>query len=392
MPQWGFLACCAGFCLGAASVVVAAKPLVRRGDRVFCPGPRPSALGILIPWRWLRRAGCGYNMSGAPPCAEGGMRCPECGTHHASPGALTRTANPWHFGRIGVALMLASACLAPQFFSLRLGKLMRQSPSAMLILAEKHFQSSLPLDVLIELHDRYRAGELSESQVNRLVPVLVRAFRDDDIELNADLAGSWLHTLVRHNHAGAIAALNEALTSDDWQQRQFAAHLLRYARPANVSDELLRVTIEGLRDDGTPSGYDATGKRWRPLIQNAWEGISFLKENAARARPMLVEGLDSDDWQQRQLCAIIIVRAKLKDLYPTVMPMLIESLANNDIPQDAWRSQNVLIEAGAEALPWLEQYRDAIDGQQRIRVRRIMETIDRKARGIPEPTCWWLDD
>lgn len=90
-----------------------------------------------------------------------------------------------------------------------------------------------------ETHDR-------ELQIERLV----EALRHDAVRFNASDAVSELIQIG----AEARPALQRALGSADWQQRQMAAYVLCVMRPDRPSRTLLRVCVEALADDALPHG------------------------------------------------------------------------------------------------------------------------------------------
>jgi len=164
-----------------------------------------------------------------------------------------------------------------------------------------------------------------------------------------------------------------------------AADILRHAWDGTPSEAMLRVSFEALRHDIMPVGVDARGKRSRTLIRNAFGSASYLAQHSSVAHDWIAHGLDADDWQQQQLCAIIVLRVHIAELLPRAMTILIDCLRDNDTREDAWRSQEALIAFGPDAIPWLEPYCQAEDAQQRVRALRIIDQIRQAAKEIEPP-------
>lgn len=199
---------------------------------------------------------------------------------------------------------------------------------------------------------------------------LIAELADDDQPWNA-IHATW----ALHEQGGAAAAaLQDALDSNDRQQRQLAAHLLRRIESYQPTDRLLEVTVEGLADDSLPREQRAGRRHACVFVFNAKEGTLYLLEHARRAERYLVEGLQSGDAQQRFLCAFILGRSGRTGAIDDAAPLLIEHLRDNDIRNDAMMSAAALYGFGVDVLPYLAAAVKNADQQQFELIRLI--TLD----------------
>lgn len=190
----------------------------------------------------------------------------------------------------------------------------------------------------------------------------VEELHDDDIRGNAVRAIRELKRLG----AAAIPALTDALESSDYQQRQLAGALLRHLDARTPTPALLRVTVEGLRDDAL-SSYT--------VLANAAEGVRYLERHAWEARELLVAGAQDPDLQQSFYAAVILARNQITLGIETTTAVLIEHLADNDIPGDACVASRALYLLGQPALPYLERARSSDDRQQAQVVELIIADL-----------------
>ncbi|GAB4549069.1 MAG: hypothetical protein Tsb0013_10070 [Phycisphaerales bacterium] len=256
------------------------------------------------------------------------------------------------------------------------------------------------------------------------VAALIEDLRDDDVRWNADRA---MDALVRMRPA-PVAALEAVLDSEDWQQRQLACQVLwrlydgRYypsreagAPPENpngveLSDRLLEVSVEALRDDEMPYG-----PRGNAMLHNAKWCYFRLVTHAERAKAHLRRGLSSDDPQQRLLCALALGNGGVSECVDEVLPILLPHLEDNDIEKDACWCVRAIYRMGDAALVALVRAREvATDRQQRDllellilnlsgppetrrelearrRLNTITDTVHDPTLDGPRGGVWWLD-
>jgi len=207
------------------------------------------------------------------------------------------------------------------------------------------------------------------------LPHLVADLADDHVRWNA---GKAMRRLARIG-APAVPALQTALDSPDHQQRQLAATVLRRL-VETPSDRLLEVTVEGLRYDRLPWGDG----RFTPAAHNEREGTVYLLAHARRVWPALIMGLDSQDGQERFLCAFLLGRSHCPTAVPRTCEILIEHLRDNRISGDALMSVNALYGLGRLALPFLVLAEPGADRQARQLLELLQLDIARPPRDARE--------
>lgn len=216
---------------------------------------------------------------------------------------------------------------------------------------------------------------------------LLDQFRDDDIRRNMTKAWPifWSHPDL------SVDYIYKALNHEDWQISQVMCRQIwlkledsRVMVPNPVQDDgqwagvteriipadpeytitpdLIRVTIEGLKHDTSP--FDRSRRRGLVYF-NADFGVSKLIPVAHLWVNELEEALESDDDQQRLLCAYILGRAGISRCVEPVSKILLPHLRDNDISDDAKFSVYALGGFGPELLPYLKDALPGADDQQR---------------------------
>ncbi len=199
---------------------------------------------------------------------------------------------------------------------------------------------------------------------------LVEDLRHDDRRFNATDALS----VLRSCGPEVVPALEAALHSDDWQQRQLACEALRRIGGYDPSDRMLEVCIEGLRRDGLPMGDG----RYTTVF-NAADGTRFLVQHPERARPLLRPALESADEQQRFLAAFVLGFGADVDEAARICRVLMPHLRSNAIRSDAILAAAAIRALGKSAVPQLLLSRDSDDEQQ----RGLVALLIAHARGAP---------
>ncbi|MFI4882531.1 MAG: hypothetical protein ACIAQU_08105 [Phycisphaerales bacterium JB064] len=211
---------------------------------------------------------------------------------------------------------------------------------------------------------------------------LVEQLRDDDQDWNASRAMDALGELP----TPPIQELHAALDSDDWQQRQIAAVLLwRFLHPygyirrgwhewrlqpqGEITQRLIEVTVEGFRDDRLP--YDRRPTR-HTEAPNAAEGFRHLRHHAKQAESQLAEGLNSDDYQQRFMCALTLGFGGVSSQAEGVARVLLPHLRDNDMPEDAKWCTAALLRVGPEVAPFLRAAQPEADAQQAELIKLLL--------------------
>lgn len=227
------------------------------------------------------------------------------------------------------------------------------------------------------------------------VSALIEQLRDDGTRYNAILAADQLREL----EPPPLIALTAALDSDDWQQRQIAADILwwhisppRWEAARRLRDhaesaleyeipaQLYEVTLEGLRSDALP--YNPQGTESSATYTdcfNAARGFRVLVDAEAEAEPYLLNGLESEDYQQKFLCALILAWRESGSGLDRVVPILSHHLRDNQTPEDAHWSVYGLGQIGSAAEPYLRIERERSDDVQQ------QQLIDLLLLNITEP-------
>ena len=202
---------------------------------------------------------------------------------------------------------------------------------------------------------------------------LIRDLHDDDIRANALDALDDLHDFGPL----AIPALETALFSDDWQQRQLAAHLLRRIDRYQPTRRMLEVCVEGLRCDGLPYGHNKrTGREYCLVVANARSGIAYLQQHTTEAEDFISQALDSDDHQQQFMAACLAGYGNLRNVLHRAAPILIAHLFDNNIPGDANMAAPSLYRYGNAIRPYLKAALPQADRQARQLINLILLDLD----------------
>ncbi|MGJ8637427.1 MAG: HEAT repeat domain-containing protein [Phycisphaerales bacterium] len=225
---------------------------------------------------------------------------------------------------------------------------------------------------------------------------LIEQLRDDDIRRNLISAKSAL--LTHPDLTPEI--LYDALKHEDWQVRQVVCqiiwqaadnHRVFIAAPLKdgkwngghwetidadpryeITDQLITVTIEGLKDDTTP--FDRARRRGL-VYYNASFGVSKLIPIAHEWRHHIERAMYSDDPQQRFLAAYILGRAGVDQSVRKASEILLPHLRDNDIREDAKWAVHALGGFGPPILPLLRDALEDADEQQRSLIQLLMTNL-----------------
>lgn len=225
---------------------------------------------------------------------------------------------------------------------------------------------------------------------------LIEQLRDDDIRRNLISAKSAL--LTHPDLTPEI--LYDALEHEDWQVRQVVCQIIwqsadlhrvfiaaplkdgkwngghwettdadpRYA----ITDQLITVTIEGLKNDTTP--IDRPRRRGLGYY-NASFGVSKLIPIAHQWRHHIERAMYSDDPQQRFLAAYILGRGGVDQSVRKASEILLPHLRDNDIREDAKWAVHALGGFGPPILPLVRDALEDADEQQRSLIQLLMTNL-----------------
>jgi len=239
-------------------------------------------------------------------------------------------------------------------------------PTTPLLVVERILSAEASPMLQREVDERIDGG-LTAGQAELIIPGLIEQLGADGHDWNAHRVMDLLRSLG----PAAIPHLQEALRSSDWQRRQLAATLLRGPRFNVPTDDLLRVTVEGLRDDMLP--YDSTGSRPHTTwIDNANDGFQYLLDHADGVDRFLAEGMATGDAQQRFLCAAVAGITGKAPLMDAAVPILTRHLCDNDVANDAALAAGALFRFGPPVASSLEPLLNSEDRQQRDLAQLIL--------------------
>lgn len=227
------------------------------------------------------------------------------------------------------------------------------------------------------------AGEFAGWLVPGMAPeyllemrLLLTELRDDDIRGNAQEA---MYEFMEEG-ATAFPVLEQALLSEDYQTRQFAAQILAghgWTDTGYVpSPRFLAVLIEGMQDDAYPYETRADGGWVYSGVRNASGAYEwFLKhpEQIERAEPLLLQAIERGDGQQRFLAAVLLAEATRTAQAERIVKVLVPHLADNLLLSDGKVAASALGRLGPVAWPYLQAYRQSGDTQQREFVEAILQ-------------------
>lgn len=338
-------------CTGRGSLVGPVdRPRVRR------PSSRLLRL-VALPNR------CGYDLSASPSDVLMGhviARCPECGCRSLGRDPLRRLQPAARALALGLLLLLPVLLLPLRSAEFRQRGWTDWTPTPVLLSLRHALGEHAPHCVRAAIGQRLSNGEVNWRWCRAwAVDLMIDELRDDEVKLNADVALFALRSLGQGQEtdrdgadddpALVRGALEHALASADYQQRQFAAHLLR-CLPGEPSDTCLRVTVEGLRDDAFPSNRKSYSN-----VYNGEEGIEFLIDFAHEAEPHLAAAITNPaDSQQEFLAAAAAAVGGCESLHDACIPILVKHLGDNFTENDSRRAVAGLLAIGPRALPHLE--------------------------------------
>ena len=232
------------------------------------------------------------------------------------------------------------------------------------------------------------AGEpIPEFVPQPLVPHQIAGFVldlcDDEIPFNATHALGVLTSASSE----VIPALQAALSSNDWQQRQLAAVLLAHRTDTPADARLAEVLVDALRPDeppyprvcvpqGTVSNCEQTDS-----CEAAVERLRCDNALFALAEHRLELRLNSDDPRSRAQAAFLLAVHRSECARERVLATLIGALEDDGVPGDARLGLRGLVRLGSAAREALEKAWPGRDWQQRALVSHLLTRYSPQHRG-----------
>jgi hypothetical protein len=201
--------------------------------------------------------------------------------------------------------------------------------------------------------------ELPE-QLQSRIEALITDLEDDDVAWNAMEAQGELRDL------GVTASpfLERALDSSDEQQRCLAASMLQSLAAPEVSDRLLRVSVEALSTRSQMAYFGSQDLRLQSFL--------FLLRHGELARRPLQEALYNGDRQQRFFCAFLLAKTGCRDPFWVIAETLAPHLSHNNFMGDGMMAAHGLYCLGPGVLTILERSRIGAD-EQASRLLKLIE-------------------
>ncbi len=219
-------------------------------------------------------------------------------------------------------------------------------------------------------------GQAAIDQDDERLGWWVEDLANDDIRWNANAALGHLFG------AGDVAraALDRAVSSEDWQQRHLAALVLWPLVDDKPSRRLIAVTLEGMSSLSVPPETDHT---CLPLLPNyrMRRGVSYLMDHTEVAEPQLAEALDSEDFQLRFLAAFLLGINGHDQHLTSILPILLPHLNDNRISGDAQMAAAALYRLGPGVISHLESSKAQADEQGRALIEVILIDLKEDASG-----------
>jgi hypothetical protein len=276
-------------------------------------------------------------------------------------------------------------------------------PTLALVVTERSLDGHNPERLRTELEVRIRERSLNSLEASILIPRCISDLASDDDTYNAMNAMWDLFRLGRHS----APALQRALRSEDWQQRQLAADVLRdlthpwwndkhdrrdppLKREEIATDAMFRVSIEALKFDDLPRTLRASPSRAAySYINNACSAFEFLLHFPDRTCAMVEPGLSSGDMQERFLSAALVAACGRGALQERAIPILIEHLKDNNVDGDSHFAAWALGQAGPAAMPYLARALEDSDEQARRYAAAILKAFSSaEGVGLSAPTVF----
>ncbi|MCA9279402.1 MAG: hypothetical protein H6815_08875 [Phycisphaeraceae bacterium] len=264
---------------------------------------------------------------------------------------MRRNARDKALGSIGAGLLCFGAIwwVGVEGYT---GRWTSWAPTPALMLYKSHLVDNWDGPVGTQVMQRAANGTITGWSARQLAAELVKDLRDDEIIGN----GQRAVVLLRELGQVAVPALNGALLSDDWQQQQLAARLLREISPLDPSDALLQHSLDTLRGDPV-TGYDFDHPDAvlvaKDVTDNIVSSVPLLIAHAWRIYPQLVEMARHGASQEQFFAAVVLAVGRCESAADIFMPVLIEHLGDNSTYFDAELVVVALIDFGELAKPYL---------------------------------------
>lgn len=208
----------------------------------------------------------------------------------------------------------------------------------------------------------------------------IEDLKDDEVKWNA--SGTSLLSIMRLN-LFPIEKLTPYLDSDDHQQRQFIAHIIRRSNYSYHSDRLFEVLVESLRSDyinsDEPSVLFCAGGYF---FLNAYMAFDDLLFNGSFAKKYLLEGLSSRCRQQKKFCAILLGENRIFEELDKTLNILCENLKDDGWMSNGCHAFAALYSYGPSISEKLVPYHTLGDTQSRLAIEVLWKEFGKNPKDI----------
>ena len=234
--------------------------------------------------------------------------------------------------------------------------------------------------------DKYLSelSDYSPEKINELKEDL----KDDKEYWNAYPAADQLIKLIQHNML-SIHNMEQLLYSDDHQQRQYAAWIIKRAVPHYDSPILYEIIVESLANDNIPWDWGNGGvvqfphdhsgdKFYDPYFYNATMAMQDLMQNYSwYATEPLINGLYSEDKQLSFFSAVILAENQIFDAIERTVEVLCDNLKDDKIPHNGCMAFSALYNLGESSCQHMyKHYKISEDEQEKESILLLWKYLE----------------
>ena len=212
--------------------------------------------------------------------------------------------------------------------------------------------------------------------------------KDDGEYWNAYPAADQLIKLIQHNML-SIHNMEQLLYSDDHQQRQYAAWIIKRAVPYYDSPILYEIIVESLANDNIPWDWgnggvvqfphkDSGDNFYDPYFYNATMAMQDLMQNYSwYATEPLINGLYSDDKQLSFFSAVILAENQIIDAIERTVEVLCDNLKDDKIPHNGCMAFSALYNLGESSCQHMyKHYQISEDEQEKESILLLWKYLE----------------
>tara|TARA_B100002019_G_scaffold285954_1_gene295674 strand:+ start:238 stop:1401 length:1164 start_codon:yes stop_codon:yes gene_type:complete len=241
-----------------------------------------------------------------------------------------------------------------------------------------------------EIYNIYSDKWLSEisNYSPKKINELKEDLKNDRKGWNAYYAADQLIKLIQHNML-SINNMEQLLYSDDHQQRQYAAWIIKRAVPYYDSPILYEIIVESLKNDNIPWDWknggvaqfpdkDSGDNFYDPYFYNATMAIQDLMQNYSwYATEPLINGLYSEDKQLSFFSAVILAENQIIDAIERTVEVLCDNLKDDKIPHNGCMAFSALYNLGKSSCQHMyKHYQISEDEQEKESILLLWKYLE----------------